>query len=235
MTTLVATRLALFGAVVLAFPACAVWVFGFGADRHAAADGLSVIYATGLFGAVFASALPLRSLRGWTRAQRVESIALVFLGMSYATHLSWELGWLLGHDSIVAHRDAPWAYVWWAYIDGGDARYATAEPLLLAMETLSVCNGVVGAIALRHYLRSDRQHRGAVLVMTATAVVHLYSASLYYLSEIFAGLPNVGDGFISVYVKFGLANALWVVAPWFVFWWSRAQLIHERQPSNAGS
>ena len=55
--------------------------------------------------------------------------------------------------------------------------------------------------------------------MGGTAVVHLYSASLYYASELLTGLPNVGSSFISVYVKFGLANSLWVVAPFFVFRW----------------
>ncbi len=224
MRTLVAIRVALFGVVALAFPSCAIWVFGVGGDRRVAADVLSLIYGIGSFAAVFASALPLASLSGWTRAQRIESAALVFLGMSYATHLTWEFGWLVMHDAIIAQRDAAWTYPWWAYIDGGDARYASAEPLLLAMETLSVCNGVVGAIALRRYLKAGRAHRGAVLVMTGTAVVHLYSASLYYLSELFAGLPNVGTGFVSRYIKFGLANALWVVAPWSLFSWCRTKL-----------
>jgi hypothetical protein len=66
-------------------------------------------------------------------------------------------------------------------------------------------------------LRSGRQDLAARLALGATAVVHLYSASLYYASELLTGLPNVGDGFISVYIKFGLANSLWVLAPFFVF------------------
>ncbi|MCA9577066.1 MAG: hypothetical protein H6726_06405 [Sandaracinaceae bacterium] len=209
----------LFGSVALAFPVSAGLVFGLGVDRHAAADGLSVVYGVGLVSAVFASFFPLPSLRTWTRAQRVESLVLAFLGMSYVTHLSWELGWLVLRDAIAASPDAPWAYVWWAYIDGGDARYAVGDPLLIAMETLSVCNGLVGATALVRYLRSGRTATRARLVMGGTAVVHLYSASLYYASELLTGLPNVGDGFIAVYIKFGLANALWVVAPFFVFAW----------------
>lgn len=216
---LLAIRAAAFGAVALAFPVSGALVFGAGIDRHVAADALAVVYGVGLVLAVFASLLPLPSLRGWTRAQRVESLVLAFLGMSYVTHLTWELGWLLLRDAIAHSPDAPWAYVWWAYIDGGDARYAVGDPLLVAMEMLSACNGTVGGWALWRYLRSGRRDARARLVMGGTAVVHLYSASLYYASELLTGLPNVGSSFISVYVKFGLANSLWVVAPFFVFRW----------------
>ena len=214
---LLALRATCFGAVALAFPVSGALVFGTGLDRHQAADALAVIYCVGLILGVFASLLPLPSLRTWTRAQRIESLALVFLGMSYVTHLTWELGWLVLRDAIAASPDAPWAYAWWAYIDGGDARYAVGDALLVAMELLSVCNGTVGALALARFLRSGRTSRGARLVLGGTAVVHLYSASLYYASELLTGLPNVGDGFISVYIKFGLANSLWVLAPFFVF------------------
>jgi len=214
---LLAVRATCFGAAALAFPLSAGLVFAAGVDRHRAADALSITYCAGLILGVFAAFLPLPSLRPWTRAQRIESVALVFLGMSYVTHLSWELGWLLLRDAIAANPDAPWAYAWWAYIDGGDARYAVGDPLLVAMELLSVANGTVGALALARFLRSGRTSLPARSALGATAVVHLYSASLYYASELLTGLPNVGDGFIAVYVKFGLANALWVVAPLFVF------------------
>lgn len=216
---LLVLRALAFGSVALAFPVSGALVFAAGVDRHAAADGLAVVYGVGLVLAVFASLLPLPGLRGWTRTQRIESLALAFLGMSYVTHLTWELGWLLLRDAIAASPNAPWAYVWWAYIDGGDARYAARDPLLVAMETLSVCNGLAGAWALTRYLRSARRDRRAQLVMGATAVVHLYSASLYYASEVLTGLPNVDDSFVALYVKFGLANSLWVVAPFFVFAW----------------
>ncbi|MEN8183644.1 MAG: hypothetical protein ABFS46_14035 [Myxococcota bacterium] len=43
---------------------------------------------------------------------------------------------------------AAWAYPWWAYIDGGDLRYASSSSTLLMMETLSVANGAVGATGL---------------------------------------------------------------------------------------
>lgn len=226
---LLAARLLTFGVVVLAFPAAMLAVFGFGTDRNATADALSVAYACGIALALSTSFWPLPSLRSWDRAMRVESLVLVFLGMSYATHLSWELAWLLFHDAIRAHPEAPWAYPWWAYIDGGDLRYRDASATVLALETLSVLNGLVGVFAMRRFLASGRTDRGAVLAMTGTAVVHLYSASFYFLSELLAGMPSVDTtSFVDTYVKFGLANAPWVVVPGFVFAWAKRRLASAR-------
>lgn len=222
-TSLRVLRLVLGGAIVLAFPLAAIAVFGLGVDRRLAADVLACIYAFGLLLLFASSLLPLPALRGWTRHERFASASLLFLGVSYATHLSWELAWLLGHEHIAASREAAWAYPWWAYIDGGDARYLHAPPELLAMETLSVVNGTIGVIALRAWLRA--RARWALLAMLGTAVVHFYSASLYYLGELVAGLPNVDTTrFVSTWVKFGLANAPWIVMPPLVLAWVWGEL-----------
>lgn len=213
-------RAATLGSVVLAFPLATAAVFVLGADRDRAADALCVVYSVGLFAAFTTSLWPLPSLSGWSRARRLDSAALLFMIVSYATHLSWELVWLALHDTIATSRDAPWAYPWWAYFDGGDLRYAEASPTLLTMEALSVANGCVGALGLWLWLRSSRTDRRGVLLCMATAVVHLYSTSLYFGSEILAGLPNVDTtSFLDTWVKFGLANAPWLVFPWCVLAW----------------
>jgi hypothetical protein len=128
--------------------------------------------------------------------------------------------WLLFHDSIQASRDSAWAYPWWAYIDGGDMRYAGSPPTLVMMEILSVTNGIIGAIGLTRWFRSGGTDAKAVLLCMATAVVHLYSTSLYYGSEILDGLPNVDTtSFLDTWIKFGLANASWLIFPWVVLYW----------------
>jgi len=216
MNALVFSRVLLFGGVALSFPLAAVAVFHFGTDRDAL--GIAVVLTTSFW--------PLRCTRDWNRLQRIESLALIYLGMSYVSHLSWELGWVVMRDAIAASPDAPWAYAWWAYIDGGDARYATDNVNLFVMEILSVTNGAVGILALVSYLRSGRSSLTAMLIMGATAVVHLYSASLYYLTELLAGLPNVDtSSFVGTYIKFGLANLPWLVCPWLVFWWLKEKLV----------
>lgn len=237
MNALLLSRMIFFGAVALSFPLAAVAVFGFGTDRHATADVLSVVYGFGIAIGLTTSFWPLECLRAWDRNRRLESLVLMFLGMSYFTHLSWELGWLLLHKTIAASPDAPWAYAWWAYIDGGDARYAHPSSTLLGMEILSITNGVVGATALTRFLRSGRTDRTAVLVMAGTAVVHLYSASLYYLSELLEGLPNVNThSFVGLWIKFFFANLPWIVVPPCVFVWARNKLaMTVRQDVTIGS
>lgn len=206
--------------VALVFPLGALAVYGFGADRVRTADVIAWGYSCGLFAAFTTAFWPLPSLRAWPAERRARSAAFVFVGVSYATHLSWELGWLVGHARIAAARDAAWAYPWWAYIDGGDRRYATAPPELLTIEMLSVLNGLVGVAGLARWKRSGGRDLRAVLMLMATAVVHIYSASYYYLSEVVAGLPNVDTAsFTDTWIKFGLANAPWVTMPWVVLWW----------------
>ena len=206
--------------VVAAFPLGTLAVFRWGLDRKAIADAIAWTYSLGLFAAFTSAFWPLADLRGWSLERRARSAALLFLVVSYVTHLSWELGWLLLRDDIAAARDAPWAYPWWAYIDGGDARYATAPASLVAIELLSVTNGLIGTIGLVSWWRSAGRDRRAVFLFMATAVVHLYSTSFYYLSELVAGLPNVDThSFTGLWIKFGLANAPWLTMPWVVLWW----------------
>jgi hypothetical protein len=210
------------GPVVLAFPAATAAVFVLGADRDRTADALSVVYSSGLFLAFTTSLWPLPSLRSWSRFERIQSLCILFLLVSYLTHLTWELGWLLERGSIAAARDAAWAYPWWAYIDGGDLRYAQPSPQLVTMEALSVANGAIGMLGLLLWYRSGGTDERGVLLCMATAVVHLYSTSLYFGGEILAGLPNVDTtSFLDTWIKFGLANAPWIVFPWLVLYWGQ--------------
>jgi hypothetical protein len=214
------------GPVALAFPVATWVVFGLGADRNATADLLAVVYSFGLFLGFTTSLWPLPSLRQWTRHQRLQSLCLLFLIVSCITHLSWELVWLIAHETIAVSRDAAWAYPWWAYIDGGDMRYASATPTLLMMEVLSVVNGLVCALGLVLWYRSGGRDRRAILLFMAMAVVHLYSTSLYYGGEILAGLPNVDtSSFLDSWIKFGLANISWLVFPPCVLAWGSMLLL----------
>jgi hypothetical protein len=230
-------RVLTLGPVALAFPVATAAVFGFGADRDRTADLLAIVYSSGLFLGFTTSFWPLSSLRDWTRFDRIESLCIVFLCVSYFTHLSWELVWLLFHDSIALSRDAAWAYPWWAYIDGGDLRYAEAPANLVMMEILSVTNGIVGVTGLALWFRSGRTDARGLLLCMATAVVHLYSTSLYYGGEILEGLPNVDTtSFLDTWVKFGLANLSWLVFPWFVLYWGWRHLQRQlARPGAAGS
>jgi hypothetical protein len=219
---LILARVVTLAPVLLAFPIGIVTVFQLGA---ATADGIAWAYSVGLFTAFSTAFWPLPGLRSWTLERRALSAGFLFLVVSYSTHLSWELGWLLLHERMPDLKDVPWAYVWWAYIDGGDFRYATAPAELLSIEVLSVLNGTLGFTGVALWVRSKGSDERAVLIFMATAVVHLYSASYYFLSEAIPGFPNVDtSSFTDLYIKFGLANAPWLTMPWVVLYWGQRVL-----------
>ncbi len=222
---LILARIVTLAPVLLAFPVGIVAVFEAGAERKATADAIAWAYSVGLFTAFSTAFWPLPGLRTWQFERRALSAVFLFLVVSYATHLSWELGWLLLHERMPDLKNVPWAYVWWAYIDGGDLRYATAPAELLTIEVLSVVNGALGFTGVALWVRSKGRDERAVLIFMATAVVHLYSASYYFLSEAIPGFPNVDTrSFTDLYIKFGLANAPWLTMPWVVLWWGQRVL-----------
>jgi hypothetical protein len=222
---LILARVVTLAPVLLAFPVGIVAVFEAGADRNATADAIAWAYSVGLFTAFSTAFWPLPGLRSWTLERRALSAVFLFLVVSYTTHLSWELGWLLLHERMPDLKNVPWAYVWWAYIDGGDFRYATAPAELLTIEVLSVLNGALGFTGVALWVRSKGRDERAVLIFMATAVVHLYSASYYFLSEAIPGFPNVDtSSFTDLYIKFCLANAPWLTMPWIVLWWGQRVL-----------
>lgn len=209
-----------FGSLVAAFPVYSLLVFFWAADRQAVADVFSIHVTIAYWLGIFAAMLKLPSLRDWRCFQRVHYVCLSFMCASYATHLSWELGWLLLHEPISQARDAVWAYSWWAYIDGGDIRYFNPEADFLMIEVLSVCNGIIGVTGLTLLFRSAfADYRGTLLCMS-TAVTHTVLTWYYYGTEILTGFASVNtDSFIDLWVKFILLNAPWLVLPWFVLFW----------------
>ncbi len=209
-----------FAPLALGFPAMALAVFGAHCDRHNVASVFSAVYPTSIYLALSTPFWPLPSLRGWMPARRLETACVVWLWFTSLTHVTWELAWLLLHKVIARSPNAPWAYAWWAYIDGGDRRYLEAPATLLVIEALSVANGMIGLTGLWLRARSDGRSHAAVLLFMLTAVVHLYSTTLYYGSEMLAGFPSVDTASpADLWLKFGLANSPWLVMPWAVLGW----------------
>jgi hypothetical protein len=209
-----------FGSLLLAFPVYSIAALGFGMDRRAVADALALHVTLAYWIGIFAALLPFPALRDWTRFQRLQAVALPFVIVSYATHLSWELIWLIAHKAIAHSRNSIWAYPWWAYIDGGDVRYLNPHPSFLMIEVLSVINASVGVTGLIMLKRSKfADYRGTLLVMS-TAVTHTVMTWYYYGTEIVGGFPSVNtSSFMDLWVKFIFLNAPWLVGPWFVIAW----------------
>lgn len=220
-----AVRAALVSIVACSIPGGVVAAYGFGADRNTTGDSVAVIFFGSFVLLLSTSWWRLAEQQALSSAQRLQSMCMIWFGLTFTTHLTWELFWLLLHEDIIASPNEPWAFMWWMYIDGGDHRYATASPLILTIETLAVINGVVGFAALWLRRRSKEKSSLAILMLMATGVVHIYSALLYLLTEAFGGYPNVDTGsFIDFWIKFWLLNGIWLGMPWAVFAWGKRVL-----------
>lgn len=193
-----------------------VAVFQYGFDRALAADLIAVAFCVGIAAAMAApywdppSVQLARAARHW-------------LWFSAFIHLTWELPWLLLYRQLPHARDAAWAYPWYAYIDGGDTRYLHPDSMLLAMELLSVLNAlaIVVGLCIEH-----SAPRRCAMILTFVSAIHLYSATLYFASEVLNGLPSVDtSSFIALWIKFIGANSPWLIMPWVVLRWSQTILV----------
>ncbi|MCB1615822.1 MAG: hypothetical protein KDI30_07390 [Pseudomonadales bacterium] len=220
--------------VVLAFPFCAWLVYQQNQPRLEMANMLACVYGFGLYAVFFSPWLPIPGRKLVSPSQRLQESVIIWFWVTYITHLTWEFGWLVFHDAIVNGKDASWTYIWWAYIDGGDYRYAEFGSTLVGMEILSVINGIVGMLGLFFWYKKPCKQNLAILLFMATAVVHLYATSLYYLTEILEGFPNVNtESIFDIGVKFIIANSPWLVMPCLVLKWGGKTLTEEPSGSLA--
>ena len=214
--------------LVLSLPVAALTVFAFDADRDWTGDAATVVFL-GVFVSLLSTPWwPATGQRGRPRFESLQGMVMIWFGVTFTTHLTWELGWVLLRNRILASPDAIWAYPWWAYIDGGDARYASDNAQLITLESLTAIVGVLGCSALWLRYRSNGQNPMATLMLMATAVAHLYGTILYFGSEALDGFPNVDTtSFVDYVLKFWALNGIWLVMPWAVLYWGKRTLYEQ--------
>ena len=209
-----------FGSLALAFPVYSYLVFSLGFDRDVLADIFAIHVTLAYWTGMGAAALPLAGLKAWSKAERLKFVCLAFMLVSYLTHLSWELLWLIFHEAISNSRNEIWAYAWWAYIDGGDIRYYNPESNFLMIEILSVINGAIGLTGLYLLFKSEFKNILGILVSMSTAVTHTVLTWYYYGTEMLTGFESVNtSSFNDLWVKFIFLNGPWLVFPWLVLFW----------------
>jgi len=211
--------------LALSLPAAALTVFAFDADRAVVGDAATVFFVLVFVTLLSTPWWPTAAQRARPRFECLQGMVMIWFGVTFTTHLTWELAWVLLHERIINAPDAIWSYPWWAYIDGGDARYASASGQLLTLESLTALVGVLGfsALWLRHW--SQGTNPTATLILMATAVAHLYGTCMYFGSEMLDGFPHVDTtSFVDCVLKFWLLNGIWLLMPWAVLYWGRRTL-----------
>lgn len=215
----------LIASLALSLPVAALTVFAFDADRGVTGDTATVVFLVVFAGLLSTPWWPTAEQRNRPRFESLQGMVMIWFGITFTTHLTWELAWVLLRERIIAAPDEIWSYPWWAYIDGGDARYASDSGQLITLESLTALVGVLGfsALWLRH--RSSGQNPTATLMLMATAVAHIYGTSLYFGSETLDGFPNVDTtSFVDCVLKFWVLNGLWLAMPWAVLYWGKRTL-----------
>jgi hypothetical protein len=218
----------LIASIALCLVVAAVCVFVFDFDRASTADSVSIVFFGAIIGLLSTPWWPVASQRGRSHFESLQGMVMIWFGVTFLIHISWEFGWVIFRDTIRASPDSIWAYPWWAYIDGGDARYASNSAVVIAIETITVANGALGlgALWLRH--RSRGRSAVATLILMATAVIHLYGTTMYLGTEALDGYPNVRTTtFIDFVLKFWLLNGIWLVMPWAVLYWGKRTLYEQ--------
>jgi hypothetical protein len=214
--------------IALCLVVAAVCVFLFDVDRAMASDFVTIVFFSAIVSLLSTPWWPVATQRGRPCFESLQGMVMIWFGIAFLTHITWEFGWVLFRDSIRASPDSIWAYPWWAYIDGGDARYASESAVVIAIETVTVANGIfgLGALWLRH--RSGGRSPLATLMLMATAVIHLYGTTIYLGTEALDGYSNVRTtSFVDFGLKFWLLNGLWLVMPWAVLYWGK-QMLYEQ-------
>jgi hypothetical protein len=212
-------------AVALSIPGGVVAAFGFNANRNGTGDTVAVLFLASFVVLLSTPWWPVAGQRTRSTEERLESMCMIWFGLTFTTHLTWELFWLLLRDRIIASPNEPWAFIWWMYIEGGDRRYASDSPVIITVELLSVLNGLVGFAALWLRRKSRGASAVATLMLMATAVVHIYSALLYLFTEYVGNYPNVDTtSFVDLWIKFWILNGVWLAMPWAVMRWGALTL-----------
>lgn len=215
----------LIASLVLSLPAAALAVFAFDFDRGATGDVVAIVFLGALVGLLSTPWWPAARQRGRPRFESLQGMVTIWFGVTFTTHLTWELGWVLLREAIVASPDAIWSYPWWVYIDGGDARYASDSAQLITLECLTAAVGAIGFSALWIRHRSNGRSPTATLMLMATAVAHLYGTAMYFGSEAIDGFPNVDTtSFFDCVLKFWILNGIWLAMPWAVIHWGTRTL-----------
>ncbi len=225
----------LIASIALCLAVAAVSVFVFGVDRATAGASVTIVFFSAIIFLLSTPWWPVATQRGRPHFESLQGMVMIWFGVAFLIHVTWEFGWVVFRDSIRVSPDSIWAYPWWAYIDGGDARYATGSAVVVAIETMTVANGVLGlsALWLRH--RSGGRSPLATLMLMATAVIHLYGTAIYLGTEALDGYPNVRTtSFIDFVLKFWLLNGIWLVMPWTVLYWGK-QTLYEQLGSSGQS
>jgi hypothetical protein len=210
--------------LVAAIPLCWAATEFYGVDKGVASNLQIAIFTLVYAGILVVPWLDLSNQEHLTRAQRLEKMCVVWMCLTAAPHVTGELSYVLFYDAIMAHPHSVWTYAWWAYIDGGDVRYATHDIYIVTFETGAALIGFTLVVLLLSYRKTHRFSTNQLLVLMAAMMCDFYPTYAYYATEMWRGFPSVHGGRVDLLIKFVASNIFWLFMPWVVFIWAGREL-----------
>ena len=214
----------------LSIPACWAAATLYGVDRRTASNAFYLVFILVYSGILALPWLNLAGQQGMTRVQRLERMCIAWLGLEVAAACFWSGPWLVMPKTIVAAKGQMWAYGWWAYMDGGDARYTVTDAGLLAMEKMGIVVAVVCAVILLRRFTTGKFTDNQLWTLMFFQAAEFGVICVYFISGLYLDLSALG-GPSEIIIKYIGSNVFWLLMPPVVFWWSGQRFI-ERQLSE---
>lgn len=183
------------------------------------------VFDVAMYGMLLTPWLPLKSLQQHSNWDRLTLMVQTWVVTYSITALTYEVPWVLFHETIAQYPDALWTYMWTVYVEGGDVRYADPSFFVLAAETSACIVAFISSFALYHWFKSGRSSTMAVYALMLCAVLHMWPTIYYYFDEILHGFPHVDTEVVSnFWGKFILSNSCWFWMPMVVWYWGTQTL-----------
>ena len=212
-----------------------IYVFVLDGDRALGGNVRSLCYVLGIYVAFLAPWLPTSGMGHRPVQDRIQTMVITWLCIVYTMAIIWELPWVLLVEVFAESKDAWWAFPWQIYAEGGDSRYSVFDPVVWTFEAQTVVNGIIGAVALRAWFRSDRTSIYALVAFIVTGTWHLYSTANYYIVDFLNNFSSVGAGDVfGLIVKFILVNSPFLILPCCVLYWAFKKLKTLRAINRTG-
>jgi hypothetical protein len=152
-----------------------------------------------------------------TRLDKAAELTLFYLPYTAFSQIGYELVFLIGSPLgwWGPTTDPGFKWLWWQY-GLADTRYVSGNPWTFGLEVVGVTTGIVVIATWSRLVRRDLPSESRIRclwVAFACCAVLMSSTAVYYLSEVGAGLNDIGQGAFGFWFKFIGENIPFMVLP----------------------
>ncbi|KAI9492993.1 Emopamil binding protein-domain-containing protein [Zychaea mexicana] len=138
-----------------------------------------------------------------------EALRFTWFVLCIFLHCGFEAYWVYHHKTIAGQSDLL-AELWKEYAHG-DSRYLSSDPVLLALETITVFVwGPLCCLAARAIWMDDSKQ---YLWQLLASMAHLFSTTLYFVMDLPTGFASCNPHPLYFWVYFVSFNSPWFIVP----------------------